>query len=360
MTKRKPTLAEVAKVAGVSRMTASRAMNNQPGLSEKTREDILRIADEMGYVTNPMAQKLSAGKTRIIGVIAQFHTPFTSDLVLGIGSQARGMGYEMLVYSLPENHSQPPGSVLSLLQQISDGVIAILPYEAGYLEIMANASVPVVTVDTREDESTFPSVSADSYQGGRQAMIHLSELGHRRIGIITGNCQLTSARIRLQAYRDAVAQFGLDADEGLIADGNYSEKGGFDAASALLALPERPTAIFACNDLSALGAMAAVREAGLRIPEDISIVGFDDILLASQVYPALTTVRQPLQEMGRSAVNMLLALIVGLDLPTRQTILPTHLVNRDSTSRPGESAERVRAHSKRGKAHSAKSRRSSE
>ncbi|MFV0359597.1 LacI family DNA-binding transcriptional regulator [Tropicimonas sp.] len=340
MTRGRATLAEIAKVAGVSRMTASRALNDQPGVSARTREDILRIADEIGYTANPMAQKLSTGRTRIIGVVAQLHTPFAADLVLGIGGQARGMGYEMLVYSLPENNSEPPGSVRNLLQQITDGVIAILPYEPGYLEPLASASVPVVTVDTQADDSRFPSVSADSYQGGRRAVTHLAELGHRRIGIVTGNCRLASARTRLVAYRDTVAQLDLDSDERLIADGRYTQKGGYDAARILLALPERPTAIFACNDLSALGAMAAIREAGLRIPEDISIVGFDDILLASQMHPALTTIRQPLHEMGRSAVNMLLALIVGLELPSRQTVLPTSLTIRESTSRPGDHAGR--------------------
>ena len=334
MTRRRATLAEIAQVAGVSRMTASRALNDQPGVSAATREDILRIADEMGYTANPMAQKLSAGRTRIIGVVAQLHTPFTADLVLGIGGQARGMGYEMLVYSLPENDSEPPGSVRNLLQQITDGVIAILPYESGYLEPLAHAAVPVVTVDTQTDESSFPSVIADSYQGGRRAVAHLAELGHRRIGIITGNRRLASARARLQAWRDMVAQLSLDADENLIAEGKYTQKGGYDAARALLALPETPTAIFACNDLSALGAMTAIREAGLRIPEDISLVGFDDILLASQMHPALTTIRQPLHDMGRSAVNMLMALIVGLELPSQQTVLPTELIIRESTAAP--------------------------
>ncbi len=330
---RTPTLAEVAKIAGVSRMTASRAMNNQPGVSAKMREEILRIADEMGYATNPLAQKLSTGRTRILGVVVQLHTPFAADLVLGIGSTARGAGYEMLAYSLPADDSEPPGNVVSLLQHIADGVIAILPYEVNYLDSLANASVPVVTIDSQTDDTPFPSVISDSYQGGRLAMQHLADLGHRRIGFITGKTRLTSARDRLQAFHDSVGQLGLDRDPALVVSGNYLQTGGFDATNELLALPERPTAIFASNDMSAIGAMAAIREAGLKVPQDISLVGFDDIPLARQVHPPLTTIRQPLQEMGRAAVNMLLPLILGLELPSRQTVLPTELVVRASTRR---------------------------
>ncbi|WP_116131929.1 LacI family DNA-binding transcriptional regulator [Tropicimonas sp. IMCC34043] len=340
MKKRPATLAEVSKVAGVSRMTASRAINNQPGVSAKTREDILRIADEMGYVVNPLAQKLSTGRTRIIGVVVQLHTPFAADLVLGIGSTARNAGYEMLAYSLPADDSAPPGKVVSLLQQITDGVIAILPYTSEYLDTLAGAAVPVVTVDTQTDDSPYPSVISDSYQGGLLAVRHLAELGHHRIGFITGNMRLSSARARLQACRDSVAQMSLDPDPWLVTEGNFAQRGGFDAANQLLALPQRPTAIFAANDLSALGAMAAIREAGLQVPQDISVVGFDDIPLAHQMHPPLTTVRQPLQEMGRSAVNMLLPLILGLDLPSRQTVLPNELVVRGSTARLGGSGRR--------------------
>ncbi|PLW76079.1 LacI family DNA-binding transcriptional regulator [Cohaesibacter celericrescens] len=334
MKKQVTTLAEVAKVAGVSRMTASRAMNNQPGVSVHTREAILRIADEMGYVANPLAQKLSAGQTRLLGVVVQLHTPFAADLVLGIGSAARGAGYEMLAYSLPSDNTEKAniGNVVSLLQQITDGVIAILPSEGEYLDKLMQSSVPVVTVDTITDEGMFPSVAADSYQGGRLAVSHLAELGHKRIGFISGNQRLTSARARKQAYCDLIAQLNLDQDPDLLIEGDYSQKSGFEAAKKLLALPERPTAIFASNDMGAFGAMTAIRENGLRIPQDISIVGFDDVPLAHQTHPPLTTVHQPLQEMGRAAVNMLIPLILGLDLPSRQTVLSTNLVVRESTA----------------------------
>ncbi|WP_319533130.1 LacI family DNA-binding transcriptional regulator [uncultured Cohaesibacter sp.] len=339
----RPTLADVAKVAGVSRMTASRALNDKPGVSDKTREDIQRIASEMGYVANPLAQKLTNGRTHIIGVIAQLHTSFTGEMVMGIGTTIRGAGYEMLVYSLPDNDTQPPSSVVNLLQQVADGIIVLLPYEADYLEKLSEASLPVVTVETVLDEPTFPAVITDGYQGGRQAMSHLIELGHKRIGFITGNLKLLSARSRLKAYKDMVAQFSLDEDPALICEGDYMQLGGYDAARKLLALKERPTAIFASNDVSALGAQSAIREAGLKVPEDISLVGFDDISLSEQMHPALTTVHQPLQQMGRSAVNMLMAMMSGLDVPFHQITLPTELIVRQSTAAPKNLKQKSKA-----------------
>ena len=330
----RPTLADVAKVAGVSRMTASRALNDKPGVSDEKREDILRIASEMGYVANPLAQKLSNGRTHIIGVIAQLHTSFTGEMVMGIGTTIRGAGYEMLVYSLPDNNTQPPSSVVNLLQQVADGIIVLLPYEADYLEKLGSASIPVVTVESVFDEPVFPSVITDGYQGGRQAMSHLLDLGHKRIGCITGNLKLLSARSRLKAYHDMIAQYGLEADPLLVYEGDYMQLSGYEAAKHLLSLENRPTAIFASNDVSAYGALSAIREAGLSVPEDISLVGFDDISLSEQMHPALTTVRQPLKQMGRSAVNTLMALIAGLDAPFNQIILPTELVVRHSTCPP--------------------------
>ncbi|MDR3517086.1 MAG: LacI family DNA-binding transcriptional regulator [Azospirillaceae bacterium] len=334
MKKPVPTLAEVAKVAGVSQMTASRAINNRSGVSKEKREDIQRIADEMGYVVNRAAQRLSGGRTRVIGVMAQLHTTFTAELVLGAGGAARAAGYEMLVYSLPDNDRRPPGSVVDLLRQIADGVIALLPYESDYLETLSAAHLPVITVDYRGEESPFPSVASDSYEGGRTAVRHLAELGHRRIAHITGNERLASARDRRRAYLDTMAQLGLAIDPAQIATGDFSQRSGFEAANRLLALNPRPTAIFAANDISALGAISAIRDAGLRVPEDLSVVGFDDIPVAAQLHPPLTTIRQPMQQMGRSAVNMLLALIVGLEAPSPRITLPTQLIVRGSTVPP--------------------------
>jgi LacI family transcriptional regulator len=329
-----PTLAEIAKIAGVSQMTASRALNGHAGVSRQKREELLLIAGELGYVPNRAAQKLSSGRSRILGVIAQLHTSFTSELVVGAGSAARAAGYELLLYSLVDADRQPPGNVLQLLQQFADGVIVLLPYEFEYLEALAAARVPVITVDQSDVAQQHPCIAGDSYQGARAAVVHLAELGHRRVGYITGNERLASARDRRRGFEHVRAQLGLHRHPELIAEGDYLQRGGYEAAQRLLRLRPRPTAIFAANDISALGALAAIREAGLRVPDDLSLVGFDDIALASQVHPALTTVRQPMQQMGRAAVNTLLAMVAGIDAPSSLITLPTELVVRSSTAPP--------------------------
>ncbi|MDR3373114.1 MAG: LacI family DNA-binding transcriptional regulator [Ancalomicrobiaceae bacterium] len=329
-----PTLAEVAKIAGVSIMTASRAVNNRPGVSERTREAIIRIADEIGYVANRAAQKLSGGQTHLIGVIGQLHTGFTAELVLNIGSAARAVDYEMLVYSLPAEDRSPPGNVVDLLNQVADGVIVILPYESEYLAQLNRSHIPIVTIDQTKPDP-FPAIIADNYAGARLAMQHLYELGHKRIGFITGNERLASARDRRRAYADLCSQFGLEASDELVSKGDFMQKGGYEAAKRLLALKRPPTAIFAANDVSAFGAMTAIRQAGLRVPEDMSLIGFDDIPLAAQLHPALTTIRQPLPQMARAAVNLLLAMIAGIEAPSPLITLPTQLVVRETTVRPG-------------------------
>lgn len=328
-----PTLAEVAKVAGVSVMTASRALSGKPGVSAERREEILRVADEMGYVLNRVAQRLSGGSTRILGVVTELNSPFAADLVLGMGTVARAADYEMLVYALSDRDRQPPGNILDLMRQFADGLVVILPYAADYLAAMASAHIPIVTID-QGGPSPFPTVTADNYQGGCAALRHLVELGHSRIGFIGGDERLASARDRHRAYADVLQQARLPVDPALLVEGDFSRKGGFDAALRLFRLPEPPTAIFAVNDVSAHGALAAAREVGLRVPEDLSIVGFDDIPLAAHATPPLTTIRLPLQPMARAAVNMLLAMIAGVEPPSAELVLPTQLVVRGSTRPP--------------------------
>ncbi|MBV8457455.1 MAG: LacI family DNA-binding transcriptional regulator [Acetobacteraceae bacterium] len=332
MNKRLPTLMEVAKGAGVSAMTASRALGNRPGVSQETRNEVLRVAAEMGYVLNRAAQKLSGGNSRIIGVVTQeLHNPFISEVIAGVGRAARAASYEMLIYSLMDAEHSPPGSVLQLMGQIADGVIALLPYRSEYIDTLSATSVPVITIEHSGAQSRFPCIVTDNYTGGQLAVQHLAELGHRRIAFITGNERLASARERRRGYNDTLARFGLPRDPTLVVSGDFTQRGGNQAAHRLLAIAKRPTAIFAANDLSALGVLAALGEAGLRVPRDISVVGFDDIPAAAQAHPALTTVRQPMEGMGRSAMNTLLAMIAGLEAAAPRIMLPTELVVRQST-----------------------------
>jgi LacI family transcriptional regulator len=331
MTKPPPTLAEIARVAGVSPMTASRALNNRSGVSPGKRREILLIADELGYAVNRAAQHRFPGGTRVIGVIAPLETPFAGDLAMGIGSAARAAGYEMLLYALNADDRAPPAAALEFLQRLVDGVIALRPGEPDEIAALAAARVPVVAIEPRAEAPGIPAIVGDGYQGARLAVRHLADLGHRRIAFIAGDERLPSARDRRRGYEDTMRALELPLSPGLIAGTGAAPPPGFDAAARLLDQSPRPTAILAAGALEALGAISALREAGLRVPEDVAVAGFDDLPLAAQVRPSLTTVRQPTQPMGRAAVNTLLALIVGLEAPSEVITLPAELVIRETT-----------------------------
>ncbi|ABM56726.1 LacI family DNA-binding transcriptional regulator [Verminephrobacter eiseniae] len=335
MSRTTPTLADLAAAAGVSTMTASRALNNQPGIAQRTRAAILKVASEKGYVTNRVAQKLSSGQSGVIGVIAlQLDIPFIIGVVNSVVRAAAAAGNEVLIYSHPEREKQPSSNVLQLLQQFTDGVVALPPYQPGFVEALARGRFPVAMVDSPLDHAQLPCVTADDYGGARSAMKHLAELGHKRIAFIAGSEQLGSAGERLRAYHEAVAVHGLVRDPALVVPGRYSLEGGRAAALALLALKKRPTAIFAANDLSAFGVMAVLQEQGLKIAQDMSVVGFDDVPAALHVHPALTTVRQPMEGIGRAAVSTLLSQIAGLAPDSARVTLPTELIVRQSTAPP--------------------------
>ncbi len=333
------TLADIASAAGVTRMTVSNALNNREGVSAETRDRIRELAGDMGYVTNWVAKKLSDSRnpsdTGIIGVIAEIHTPFMAQVAAAISSAVRDRGRDLLVYSLPEPGKDVPGNVLDLLLHAVDGVISVLPRDTGDLLTLANARVPMVTVDRLCDDTTLPSVGADSYQGACLAMRHLIELGHHRIAFLAGEERRFSARERLRAYRDTMREAGLPVSEDDIVAAGYLGEPGRHAMEELLSHPQRPTAIFAANDVSALGAMEAIDAAGLSVPDDISIVGFDDIPAASQMRPGLTTIRQPYAAMGSAAVDLLFEVKDRRSNQAhgaKQLLLATELVVRGTTA----------------------------
>ena len=331
MAKQNPTLADVARLAGVSQMTASRALNGRQGVSRETCDEVVRIAADIGYVVNRTAQKLSSGKNGIIGIITPtLDTQFASELILGAGRAARAAGCEVLVYTVSDDSHNHP-EVIKLVRQFSDGLIAILPRETMCLDTLAAANVPVVVVDQRGTLSRFPSVSVDNYGGACMAVEHLVELGHKRIAFLGGDDAIEGVRDRQRGYLDTLERHDLPHDPKLIVTGDLSQITAFEVVSRLLDQPNPPTAIFAANDQSAFGAIAAAREAGLRVWQDFSVVGFDDIPMAEQFHPALTTVRQPFQQMASSAVNTLLAQIGGLETPSQRTTFPAELVVRKST-----------------------------
>jgi LacI family transcriptional regulator len=344
MTRRAPTLDHVAAAAGVSRMTASRALNNQPGVSTAVREKILGIASELGYVPNRAAKDLAAGRPRVLGLLcADMHAPFGAEIIAGAVRAARTAGYEVLLYSLLEPHEELREGVAPLLARSTQGVVSVIVHRQDHLPHLKAAGIPVVTIENPENSAY--SVLADGYSGARAAMRHLIELGHRRIAYIGSYEEMVSSRDRQRAYEEMMHEHGLPRDKQLLVRGDNTQATGFLVAQKLLAMAHPPTAIFANNDPTALGVLDAAQRLGVKVPRDLSVVGFDDGPQCLQSNPPLTTVRQPLQQMGRSAVNMLLAILAGLE-PAAPTInFPTELVVRESTAPPRAAA----ASSRRGK-----------
>lgn len=328
----RPVLGDVARLAGVSAMTVSNVMNGKQGVAETTRKRVLDAAAAVGYVPNLSARGLARGRTNLIGVISHDLTvQYAWEIVRGITDQLAEVGLEILISATYQDASRELERVRFLTTGLVDGLILIGPVlEAETFDALKAASTPSVIVDPRKLDVDHPRVFVDNYGGARAAVDHLIALGHTRIALLEGDPTFDSSRDRRRAYEDALAAASIPLDPQLYGRGDFTQSGGFTATMGLLELPERPTAIFATADVSAMGAIDAARARGLDVPNELSVVGFDDIPQAQVAFPALTTVRQPLEDSGRQAVQMLLQLIAGEPLAEDFIQLPTTLVLRET------------------------------
>jgi LacI family transcriptional regulator len=331
------TIREIAEIAGVSIATVSRAVNGRGDVSEVTRSAVQRIAREHGYTANRSARGLSAGRTGLVGVtLPLIHPTYFSLIVAGVAEALYEHDMRIVLCPTHHEHDREVSLLERLMQGTTDGGILMLPEESGNeLQALVSHGYRFVVVDPSERPNVnIPTVSAAHSAGADQAMQHLIGLGHRRIGAITGPGNRLATQERLRGYNAAMAGAGFAPDPKLVIGSNFHVKGGFDAAMQLLKRSKRPTAIFAFNDPLAIGAMQAARSLQLRVPDELSIVGFDDTSEAQFVTPGLTTVRQPLAEMGRMAVSLLLRLLNGRVPSTVHIELSTELVVRGSTASP--------------------------
>lgn len=330
------TIVDVAREAGVSYATVSRVVNNEPYVREQTRERVLAAMGRLGYIANRQARSLRGGRSHTVGLLVlDLGTGYIGEIIRGIDAELAAAEYDLLLYTTHRHTAKESAYVTTLTQGLADGLLLVLPQNpAAYLETLRAQSFPYVLIDHRGMDDAAPAVAATNVQGGYDATRYLLSLGHRRIGFITGIMALRCSTDRLAGYQRALAEAGVAPDPTLIVEGDFNQPSGYDAASTLLARPDRPTAIFASNDVMAFGAMEAARVLGLRIPEDVSIVGFDDIPQAASVHPPLTTVRQPLEAMGRVATQMLIAAIESSTQRDERRILPTELLVRSSCQPP--------------------------
>ncbi|BDP43944.1 LacI family transcriptional regulator (plasmid) [Deinococcus aetherius] len=334
------TVTDVARHAGVSAMTVSKALNGRDRISEETRARVLAAASELGYVANAAARSLRGGRTDLLGLLVQdLSNQYFAEIVRGASEAIRERGLDLVLYTSSNDPERERQRVATLSSGVSDGLIIVAPHGSpGLLEQLQHSRVPVVLINAWNVDD-LPTVNPENRLGARAATEHLLALGHRRIGFVTGrpDSPLSPERpdgvMRLQGYREALVAAGVAFDPTLLHPGGLHLPLGREAGHDLLALPDPPTAIFAANDFCAFGVIEAARERGLRVPEDLSVVGFDDVPMAGQVQPALTTVHHPLHDLGHRAATLLLDLLAD-HAPERHVELPSRLIVRDSTAPP--------------------------
>lgn len=331
------TMAQIAKEAGVSTTTVSKVLNELPGVGDKTRARIQQLIDQNDYVQNHAARHLRKGQSGLIDlVIMRLEGGYDLGIMHGVQDVLEESGLRLVIFATNENETIERLWLRRMLDQSSDGVLLLLPYERiGIANALMAQNIPFVAIGDRNEPTTvFPTIGSTIWLGGYTATQYLISLGHRRIGIITGPLHLTTSRARLAGYREALERAGIPIDPSLICEGNYLLGDGLTQATALIDLPEPPTAIFAGNDAQATGVYQALYRRNIRIPDAMSVIGFDDVTYTAQMSPPLTTIHQPLVEMGRMAANMLLRLISGQPLDSNHVELSTSLVIRESCSPP--------------------------
>ncbi len=309
----KPTIQDIARLAGVSKATVSRVLNQKSNVDPVTRERVLRVMKEQGYVPSITATGLAGGRSRLIGVLTPPITwPGVPEIMSGVAATLARSSYEMVLYGFTPEHD--PSDVLDriLAMKLTSGLLAILP--GGLTEHLIEfyrEGLPMVTIDDQEEPNIMPWVGIDNCRGGYLATRHLLNLGYRRIAHIHGPQNYRCARERYQGSCQALCEAGITPDPRLLFQGSFELASGFACAETIFSMPpaERPDAIFVGNDQMAYGLLSTAEQYGVRIPEDIAVVGFDDIPISAHMNPPLTTVRQPFIEMGRRAIELLLSLI---------------------------------------------------
>jgi LacI family transcriptional regulator len=327
---------QVAERAGVSTSTVSHVINGTRAVSEDVRTRVLGVIEEMGYIPNAMARSLKNDKTHTIGVSVPDNTHAAmAELLRGIEDAAFEVGYNIMLCNGYEDPQRQAAHLRSLIEKRIDGLV-LVPGAGGeeLAPLLANQGVPIILADHVAQPVDTDFIGMDHEHTGYIATRHLIELGHRRIACIAATMSDPSGMARVEGCRRALREAGLELAPDYLLHGAVDCQSGHDAARTLLALPEPPTALFACNDLMALGALCAAREAGVDVPGTLSVIGGDDLGVAAFAQPRLTTVDQPSYEMGRRLAGLLLQRIRGEALPRRDERLQGRLVVRSSTAAP--------------------------
>lgn len=329
------TIREVAEKAGVSPTTVSHVVNNTRYVSANVRERVLQAMVDLGYRPNALARSLRRGETKTLGLILpDSANPFFAEIGHAIEAAAFSSGYSVILCNTEGDLEKETLYTDVLSKKQVDGMIFVTTGDnPSSIQELLTQNLPIVVVDRDPQTADVDAVLTDNRQCGYLATQHLIQLGHRRIGCIMGPSNVTPSAMRVTGYQDSMRENHLPVEEIWLVRGDFHPDSGHAAAMELLRQPNPVTAIFVCNDMMAIGALRAAYESGLRVPEQLSIVGVDNIDLASYTIPPLTTITQPKAEIGQTAFHLLVQRIHQHDLPARRVTLPSSLVIRNSTGR---------------------------
>lgn len=323
---------EVADLAGVSVATVSRTLQQPEVVSQKTRSKVMSAIDALDYKPNLMAVKFRSGKTHnLVVLVPTVANVFFARVIAGMQTAAEECGYSLLLgNTLGDEKVELQYAKLVQTSQ-ADGIIQLRAFNPFLGESSGTGMLPMVNACEVLDSAQFPTVSLDNQRAAKAMTSHLISLGHSRIAMIKGPNSSPLTRDRMLGYKEALSQAGMEFDESLLFDGDFSLQSGYRAAEKMLSDNEPPTAVFCENDEMAIGAVQRIKKAGLSVPEDISVAGFDNISFSAFCDPPLTTIAQPAEEFGRTAVNLLIDVLNGKTQKALKVILPFELITRDST-----------------------------
>jgi len=332
---------QVAKRANVSTATVSRVLNGFPGVREKTAARVRRAVAEMNYVPNPNARSLRAGRSRLFGlIVSDVNNPFFPELIDAFEALATAEGIEVIFTHTNYDPVRLHSCMRRMIERSVDAIAVMTSeVEEGSLHQAVKAGIPIVLMNQRKLAGKYPNVLVEYTAGFREALEHLLSLGHQDIGFIAGPQTLNSARGRKDAFTAALRNHGIHVRNEWIAIGDMRVNGGRKAMDALLARRPRPTAVVASNDLMAVGALQAAHASRIHVPRDFSIIGFDDIPIASMVHPPLSTIRHPRREVAARAFDRLWKTVQGFEIGDESPLQP-HLVIRNSTAPPASARRR--------------------
>jgi LacI family transcriptional regulator len=326
---------EVAKLSGVSRSTVSRVINNDPNVKESTRQRVLEVVKRVNYRPNTVARRLASGRTKIIGLIlptaqtSLFTDPFFPGLIQGITTVCSARDYSVMLW-LTNQEQERINTQQVASDSLLDGlIIASYLINDPILETLSKSGMPFLLIGRHPSRNDLNYVDADNLHGAREAVVHLLSLGRRRVAIITGPRDMIAGVDRREGYELAFRERDLTPDPALMVEGDFTESGGYTCMLRLI--PQNPDAVFVASDAMAVGALRALRESGKRVPQDVAVVGFDDIPSAEHMNPPLTTIRQNIQGMGQLAAETLIQILNEGMTPPHRLVLPTELIIRSSS-----------------------------